>query len=289
MGYLYLIVVTVIFSFGGILIKSSALMFNADVISFLRFALGVVILVLLVRLQKHKMKLVFFNQIVWLGAICKSVHYIGENIGVSQGFSFGNIVVWPVQTVAVLLFSLLFLKEKVRAKSIVGTLLCVMGIVIISWNGVSMESFLRGNIKLLLCFVIAGIGSAGFTISQKLLLDKMSTTDMNLSMFMIACGICAVPLPFRGEITLEWRWEAIVSILILGVITGIGFLMIAEAMKTIPLFMVTVIQSTTVIFSLLWAVLFFKEPVTVFIMVGTSIFVVGMLLINVKKKQIQGE
>lgn len=289
MGYLYLIIVTIIFSFGGILIKSAALMFNADVISFLRFALGVVILVLLAKLQKRKLKLLFLHQVVWLGAICKSVHYIGENIGVSQGFSFGNIVVWPVQTVAVLLFSLFFLKERVRLRSIIGTLLCVVGIVIISWNGVSMESFLAGNIKLLLCFAVAGVGSAGFTISQKLLLGRMSTTDMNLSMFIIACGICAVPLPFRGEVTLAWRWEAIASILILGVITGIGFLMIAEAMKTVPLFMVTVIQSTTVIFSLLWAVLFFKEPVTMFIMIGTCIFVAGMLLINVKTGKTQKE
>ena len=287
MGYLYLIIVTIIFSFGGILIKSSALMFNADVISFLRFFLGVLILWAAVRAGKHKHRLVFASGVIWMGAICKSVHYIGENIGVSQGFSFGNIVVWPVQTVAVLLFSLLFLKEKISLRSILGTLLCVAGIVVISWNGASLESFLAGNVQLLLCFVAAGIGSAGFTIAQKLLLDKMSTVEMNLSMFLIACGICALPLPFRGSITWEWRWEAVVSILVLGIITGIGFLMTAEAMKTIPLFMVTVIQSTTVVFSLLWAVLFFKEPVTEYIVGGTLVFIAGMLLINLKAKKRQ--
>jgi len=56
-------------------------------------------------------------------------------------------------------------------------------------------------------------------------------------------------------------------------------------MKTIPVFIVTVIQSMSVILTLIWAVLFFNEPVTAWIISGTLIFLCGMILVNKKKKK----
>ena len=55
-------------------------------------------------------------------------------------------------------------------------------------------------------------------------------------------------------------------------------------MKKIPVFLVTVIQSSTVILSLLWAVLFFHEPVTRYIVAGTLVFFTGIILVNIKGK-----
>ena len=47
-------------------------------------------------------------------------------------------------------------------------------------------------------------------------------------------------------------------------------------------FGVTMIQSSSVILTLLWAVLIYHEPVTRFIVAGTCLFLCRMLLINLK-------
>lgn len=288
MGYIYLVIISIVFSFGGVMIKSARLMVSPEIISFLRFFLGTICLLGILFLKKEKVKWHVFNKLIWLGAIGKALHYICENYGVAKGFSYGNIIVWPVQSVIILLVSIFILKEAITKKKLAGMLLCILGVVFISWNGVSLEVFLGDSFTLTMIFVAGGIGSALFTWVQKKLVDQMSAVESNLSMFSIATVIALIPVPISGSVTGKVMPSAIFCILLLGVITGVSFLMISEAMKTVPLFMVSVIQSSTVIFSLLWALLFFGEPITQYIIVGTVMFIIGLLCINLtfeKKKR----
>lgn len=285
MAYLYLIIVTVLFSFGGMLIKVSGTMFSPYMVSFLRFAIGVVLLLIIQKKKTGKVAIKFTGGFLWFGAICKALHYLGENYGVMQGFSYGNVVIWPIQTLTVLIVSVLIFKERITKRSLMGTFFCLLGIGMISWNGVSLETFLGSQMFLLLSFVIAGIGAALFSVCQKELLQSVDTVEMNLSMFLLGSGICGLILPGQENLVMGFHVSAIVAMLILGVITGVGFLLLAEAMKEIPLFLITVVQSSTVILTVLWGVLFFKEPITPYIIMGISIFIAGILLINVKRKK----
>jgi drug/metabolite transporter (DMT)-like permease len=50
--------------------------------------------------------------------------------------------------------------------------------------------------------------------------------------------------------------------------------------------MVPIIQSTMVIFAILWGMLFFHEAITVYIIAGTITFLIGLIslqLLNVRK------
>lgn len=281
MGYLYILLMSIMFSFVGVLVKTSGLMVNAYFISFFRFFIGCFFLYIIIKLFKRKIKLHFYWPI-FMGAICKSINYFAENYGLSKGYSFGNIIVWPVQCIIALLFSALFLKEKVTFKGIFGSLMCIVGIAIISWNGKSLSGFLESNFLYTLLFSIAGIGAAGFIISQKLLLDKMDSGSMNFSMFLIGSLITAIPLPFAGETTGSFNFLSVIALLLLGFITGGGFLLVAQAMKTIPFFIATIMQSSSVILTLIWAVLFYNEPVTFYVVTGTIVFVLGMIFVNLK-------
>ena len=69
----------------------------------------------------------------------------------------------------------------------------------------------------------------------------------------------------------------------LGAITGITFLMISDSMKTVPIYLVPVIQSTTVIFTILWAILFMHEPVTRYIVIGSAVFLIGLIMVKKEK------
>lgn len=282
MAYLYLAIVTVLFSFGGILIKAAETLFSPNMISFLRFACGIFLLSVLQKARKRKVKWKFACHLIWLGGFCKALHYLGENYGVANGFSYGNVVVWPVQTIVVLIISITVLHEKISARNILGAVLCMVGIGVISWNGASAEVFFGEHLHLLAAFVIAGVGAALFAVSQKRLLSQMGIMEMNGSMFAVGAVCCMFFLPFQNYPQNEVSFSGIIALGILGAITGIGFLLQAEAMKTVPLFLITVIQSATVILSLVWAVLFFQEPVTGYIICGTLCFIAGMLCINLR-------
>lgn len=285
MAYVYLIIVTILFSFGGMLIKVTGTAFSPYLISFFRFVIGAGFLIAIQKWKTGKVSVKLTGRFLWIGGICKAIHYLGENYGVIQGYSYGNVVIWPVQTLIILAASILVLKEKISPKKMIGTFLCVAGIGVISWNGMSLESFFGGQAILLIVFAAAGTGAALFSFSQKELLQQMDPVEINLSMFLIGGGSCSIFLPFQKNILGEISGKSIVTLMILGAITGIGFLLQAEAMKKIPLFLVTVIQSSTVIFSLFWAATFFHEPITAYVIIGTAIFLTGMLLIQVKIPQ----
>ena len=282
MGYVYLLLQALIFSFGGILIKTAAPSFSPFMVSFLRFVLGVLFLLLLQRLRGKRPNLTLLNRVIVFGGIAKTLHYLGENYGVMHGFSYGNVVIWPVQTVVVLLISTLVFREKVSRRAILGALMCVSGIVLLTWNGMPLNDFIGGQGPLLIAFVIAGIGASLFSVAQKKLLDKMDTVDLNASMFIIG-GLCAGGvLPLTSAPVTGIRLPAAVAMLILGAITGVGFLLQAEGFKTVPIFVATVVQSSTVLLSLLWAALLYHERITGWIIAGTALFLTGILCVNVK-------
>ena len=313
MSYFYMILLTILFSFGGITIKTSGTAFTPFMLSFLRFAIGVLLLVIIALVREHRISLHFADKIILMGGIAKAVNYLLENYGVMKGFSFGNVIVWPVQAVVALAVSRFLFQEKVTARSVAGAILCVIGIITVSLNGTPLGEIRGEQASLLAVFVVSGIGAALFTISQKMLIGKVGAVEANLSMFLVGGVICLVAVLFTdrtaqaassvisaaptlsaasaspgisgipgiiGPVT----GPVLVSISMLGGITGVGFLLQAAALKKIPIFMVTVIQSSTVILSLVWAVLFFHEPVTRYIVAGTLVFFMGILLVNIKGK-----
>jgi drug/metabolite transporter (DMT)-like permease len=283
MGYFFLLLQALIFSFGGILIKTTATAFSPFMVSFLRFALGVLFLLALQVMRGRKPRLTLANRLVIFGGIAKALHYLGENYGVMRGFSYGTVVVWPVQTVVILLFSTLVLKEKVTRRAVVGAFLCVSGIVLLTWNGTPLSEFIGNQGPLLIAFVIAGTGASLFSVCQKKLLARLDTVELNTSMFLIG-GLCAggvVPLG-GAAVTGPIRLPAAAAMLILGAITGVGFLLQAEGFKRVPLFVATVVQSSTVLLSLLWAALLYHERITGWIIAGTALFLAGILCVNAK-------
>jgi drug/metabolite transporter (DMT)-like permease len=285
MGYLYVIITTLMFSLIGTCVTLAKSWVSSDIISFGRFFFGVLFLVSFMLISRKKISLKFTGGAIWLGVVCKCINYLTENYAIAHGYSFGNIVVWPVQCVAILLFALFFLHEKISPAAITGVILCVLGVGVISWNGQSVAQLMTGEgLFSTLLFVIAGTGAAGFTMAQKMLLDKMDSCNLNLSMFALSAVVTAIPLPFTAEFTGEFHIGALFGLMMLGLVTCAAFILTAEAMKKLPVFLVTVIQSMNVLLTLLWSVLFFHEPVTVWIIVGTLIFAVGMILVNLKKK-----
>ena len=72
MGYVYLLLQALIFSFGGILIKTTAASFSPFMVSFMRFVLGVAFLSLLQLVRGKRPHLTLANRLVVFGGIARS-------------------------------------------------------------------------------------------------------------------------------------------------------------------------------------------------------------------------
>jgi len=286
MGYLYLVMVALLFSFGGTCVKAIKPFFAPSMITFLRFFVGVFWLLLLKAILRKPVRADFRNALKthwkWLvfGAVCKFLNYTCENIALSVGVSYGNILTQPVQMILLTILGVTYLKERMTAQRLVGVLLCVTGIFLISWNGMSIETLLSGNLRLTILYIIAGIFAGLFVLAQKKVAADFDVLDSNLFMFSVAAGIAfLVPLG-EGRVLPAGIPSpgAIIAIAFFGFITGIGFYLNARAIPLVPFQMVALLQSTMVFFSIAWGVLFFHEPVSIYIITGTLLFVAGIVL-----------
>nr|WP_246427877.1 DMT family transporter [Paenibacillus phyllosphaerae] len=294
-----LLLATIAWSFVGVLVKTASTMVDSPIITFSRFFFGVVFLGIFLLLKDRRIQLRAALAWIWIGAIGKSANYIFENIGISIGYAYGNILVQPVQTITLLFAAMLLFRERISARGWMAALLCVIGVIVVGWNGLPLDALLDGSGLTTLLFTLAGIGAAVHVLSQRMLMRDMDAGNMNFSVFLWSSILVAVPVPFQsegfhGEVTLA-AWMALI---LLGVITGLSFLWFAKAIQKVPFTIVAIVGNSSVLFTILWSYLFFREPITGYVIGGTCIFVAGFLLLNFPvprkkttsdKAQMQGE
>lgn len=288
MGYLYLLLVALFFSFGGSCVKLIRPFFAPSMITFMRFFVGVIWLLLLKTAKRQPFRRDFKASLKahwpWLlvGALSKFLAYTTENIALSIGVSYGNILTQPSQMILLGLLGVLVLHEALTARNRLGIVLCVGGILLISWNGLSLEELMKENLFLTLLYVFSGACAGMFVFSQKKAAPDFDILDSNLFMFSAAACMAFLTPLFRGELLPQAAPDlpCILAIAWFGFVTGIGFYINAKAIPMVPFRMVAPLQSTMVFFSLAWGVLFFHEPISVWIMAGTVMFVAGILLMQ---------
>ncbi len=281
MSYVLLMLASLAWSFVGVLVKTASTMVDSAVISFARFFFGVVILALYLFIRDGKVQIRLGMKWIWIGAAGKAINYICENLALKLGYSYGNILVQPVQTVVLLLAAGWMFKERISSRGWLAAGLCVVGVIVVGWNGTPWDELAEGSGLTTLLFTIAGIGAAVHVLSQRMLLTTMDNGNMNLSVFLVSTLLVSAPLPvysqgFIGPVSV-WAWGALI---LLGIITGLSFFWFAEAIKKVPFAIVAIVGNSMVFFAVLWAYLFFRDPITVYIIGGTLIFVAGFLLLN---------
>lgn len=277
MAYLALIAATLMWSFVGLLIKISGAVANSHVISFARFAFGVVFLIGFMLVKKMEIRLNLWHPLIWIGVLGKIVNYAFENWGVSLGNSYANVIVLPVQTISLFVFAVLVLKESLTLLKSAATLLTIAGVFLIQWDGKATTPHLFVTALM----IISGIGSAVHVISQKKLVEQIDSGNLNLSVFLLASLLMATPLPFAGEWTGPFRISGAVSLVALGLITGLSFYLFTFAMKKIPMIPLAVISNASILFILLWSKMFFHEAISFYVTTGAVLCLVGIVLVNV--------
>ena len=288
MGYLYLLAVALMFSFGGSCVKTIRPCFTPPMITLLRFSVGVGWLLLLKAVRRQRFRADFAGncrrcwRLLLLGAVSKWGAYLLENTALSIGVSYGNILTQPVQMVLLAVLGAVALHEALDGGKRAGVALCVVGILLISWNGLSLSEFLGDNLALTLMYVVSGCCAGLFVFAQKKLAGDFDGLDSNLVMFAAAALLSLVQPAAQGQLAPQAPIGArcAAAILFYGFITGIGFYLNALAIPLVPFYMVPLLQSTMVFFSILWGILFFHERVSVWIVCGALLYVAGLLVMQ---------
>jgi len=288
LGYVYLIMVAVFFSFGGTCVKMIRPYFSPYMITFMRFAVGVLWLLALKAVRRRRFRPDFLSALKlhwkWLvvGACAKLLAYLTENTALSIGVSYGNILTQPAQIVLLTILGVTVLRERMNARKWSGSVLCVLGILLISWNGLPLHEMLSGNLMLTLLYIVSGMFAGLFVFAQKKVAADFDILDSNLFMFSLASLLAFLFPAFQGRILPASAPDVrcLIAIVWFGFVTGIGFYLNAKAIPMVPFQMVAVLQSTMVFFALAWGILFFHEPVSIWILSGTVLFVAGIILMQ---------
>lgn len=281
MGISLIFLVTVMWSLVGIMVKTAYTMVDSFTITFGRFFFGVLFLAALLIFKGSKIKVHWKSWWIWVGALGKSANYIFENLGISLGYSYGNIMVMPIISIFSLLASALYFKERISRKSWLAMIFCVVGIMLVIWNGLPLSEILDTSLFTTLLFVLSGIGAGFHFLSQKVLIDSMDSGNMNFSVFLFASLFTAAPLPATFKIQGPFNLWALLSLILLGFITGITFYIYANALRRVPFVIASILGNASALFTLLWSWLFFQEPITSYIITGVCIFLFGVILLNI--------
>ncbi len=280
MGILLLLLSTLMWSFVSIFVKAASFSLDSYTITFLRFFLGVIFLVLFILMSRRKIKITWKSKWIWYGALGKIMNYLFENYGVSVGFAYEQILISPFLTIFMLLFSIFYFKEKMTAFSWGSATLCLLGVLLISWNGLPINKLMEFDLFLTFIFALSAFGASFHFVSQKILIDKMGAADMNLSIFLWCSILTTLPLPSQFQWSGEFSGISIFSLIVLGFITGTSFLIYAKALKKVSFLVAAILGNSSVLFTLLWSWLFYDEPITVFVIAGSILFLIGMVLLS---------
>ncbi|WP_094606028.1 hypothetical protein SPSIL_006940 [Sporomusa silvacetica DSM 10669] len=188
----------------------------------------------------------------------------------------------PIQTVFLAAMSVFYFGEKINLRKIISILLCIAGVVLVSWKGSLSE--LSSNITTVL-FTISAIGAVFHIISQKKLIGRMDSANMNFSIFLLCTVITGAPVPYTFHATGDFTIIALFSLVALGLITGISFYINTKALERLPLLTIAIVTNFSVIFSLLWAWILFNEPINEYVISEAITFIIGVVLMSVPEKE----
>lgn len=284
MNILLLFITALMWSFVGIMVKTASMMVGSSIITLSRFLFGVVFLALFMIIRNKKIKIHWKNKWIWLGVIGKSCNYLFENLAISMGFAYGNIIVWPVQAVFIAFVAVFYFNEKIYLKKLIAVLLCIIGVLLVSWKGTPLKVFFDQSLLITVLFVLAAIGAGTFIICQKKLVEDMEAGNMNLSIFLFGLFLTAIPVGFDYQFSGNIGLWPVLSLLGLGFVTGISFYIYAKALKKTPLLIATVISNSSVLFALLWSRIFFNEPINTYVKIGAVLLISGLIFLNLPER-----
>jgi drug/metabolite transporter (DMT)-like permease len=280
LGAIYMIMSVLLFSFMDILIKITD-DYAVGQVMFFRALFGLIPIFFLI--PKNRLKDFYKTQHISLhfyrsffGAIAMAAIFVGlRNLQLAEVTSLAfSAPIWVV------VFSIIFLSEKIRTKRWVAVGLGFIGVIIISKPGFD-------NLNYYYIFpIIFCIGFAGVSIIIRKLTLVGESIWLIAFYFSIVSGIGGLlTFPFGGWVVPN-KYDLVFLILV-GFFGGIANLMLTQSYKLAEVTLTTPLKYLSLIFAIIFGFYFFNEVPSINTLLGAGLIVISSGIIFFRENQLK--
>jgi len=224
---------------------------------------------------KTKNKLLHFYR-SFVGAIAMYAIFVGlRNLQLSEVTSLAfSGPIWVV------IFSILFLGEKIRAKRWIAVALGFVGVLIISKPGFDNLNFYY------IYPVIFTLGFAGVSI----FIRKLTLAGEPIYLIAFYFSLCSAifglfTLPFGGWV-IPTSYDLVLLILI-GLLGGIANLLLTKSYQLAEVSLITPLKYLSLVFAIIFGFYLFAEIPTIYTLAGASLIIISSAIIFVREHQLK--
>ena len=280
LGAIYMIMSVLLFSFMDILIKITD-DYAVGQVMFFRALFGLIPIFFLI--PKNRLKNFYKTQHISLhfyrsffGAIAMAAIFVGlRNLQLAEVTSLAfSAPIWVV------VFSIIFLSEKIRTKRWVAVGLGFIGVIIISKPGFD-------NLNYYYIFpIIFCIGFAGVSIIIRKLTLVGESIWLIAFYFSIVSGIGGLlTFPF-GSWVVPDKYDLFFLILV-GLFGGVANLMLTQSYKLAEVTLTTPLKYLSLIFAIIFGFYFFNEVPSINTLLGAGLIVISSGIIFFRENQLK--
>ena len=280
LGVVYMIMSVLFFSFMDILIKITD-EYAVGQVMFFRAVFGLIPIFFLIpknRLRDfYKTKhfgLHFYRS--FFGAIAMAAIFIGlRNLQLAEVTSLAfSGPIWVV------IFSMIFLSEKIRTKRWVAVGLGFIGVLIISKPGFN-------NLNYYYIFpIIFCIGFAGVSILIRKLTLAGETVWLIAFYFSVASGLGGLATFPLGDWIMPTKYDLVLLILV-GLLGGIANLTLTQSYKLAEVTLTTPLKYLSLVFAIIFGFYFFNEVPSFNTLLGAGLIVISSGIIFFRENQLK--
>jgi len=280
LSVVYMIMSVLFFSFMDILIKITD-EYAVGQVMFFRAVFGLIPIFFLIpknRLRdfyktKH-VALHFYRS--FFGAIAMAAIFVGlRNLQLAEVTSLAfSGPIWVV------IFSMLFLSEKIRTKRWVAVGLGFIGVLIISKPGFD-------NLNYYYIFpIIFCIGFAGVSILIRKLTLAGETVWLIAFYFSVASGLGGLATFPLGDWIMPTKYDLVLLILV-GLLGGIANLTLTQSYKLAEVTLTTPLKYLSLVFAIIFGFYFFNEVPSINTLLGSGLIVISSGIIFFRENQLK--
>ena len=292
MGIVYIMGATLIWSMVPIAIKEILPVFSTTGIAFFRFLLAVVTLVaihLVLRGGLWRQPSGETRDLGWflLGGLGMTGNYLLYNLGLVYTTATTTNLLIQIEIIGLIILAWAVLKERVGRAKLMGVVASFLGMCLVAWNGKSLSdlfgtSQLLGNVSV----IAAGFCWSFYGLSQKILFRSRSATGSLIPILALATLFTGITGLFKPMVIGVPDIIDLAILLALGSIcTGACYLLLASGMRLMEASSAGVATSTLPLFTGIAAHFLLQEPITIYLLSGGALIVVGIALISAAAKQ----
>jgi|TARA_B100001971_G_scaffold183655_1_gene181817 drug/metabolite transporter (DMT)-like permease len=280
LGVVYMIMSVLFFSFMDILIKITD-EYAVGQVMFFRAVFGLIPIFFLI--PKNRLRDFYKTKHVGLhfyrsffGAIAMAAIFIGlRNLQLAEVTSLAfSGPIWVV------IFSMIFLSEKIRAKRWVAVGLGFIGVLIISKPGFD-------NLNYYYIFpIIFCIGFAGVSILIRKLTLAGETVWLIAFYFSVASGLGGLATFPLGDWIMPTKYDLVLLILV-GLLGGIANLTLTQSYKLAEVTLTTPLKYLSLVFAVIYGFYFFNEVPSINTLLGAGLIVISSGIIFFRENQLK--